>query len=344
VKQEEDKRRWFSVSEADKAKRLDAFLALHVQGLTRSRVQDLIKSGFVRVNQSLSKPGYRLKPGDHVEVTVPSPEPLRLAPEAVAFEILHEDPWLIVVNKPPGVVVHPAPGHFTGTLVHGLLGHCKDLSGIGGVMRPGIVHRLDKDTSGLMVVAKNDAAHAVLSRQFKSGQITKRYVALVHGIPKERQGEIHLPIGRHPVRRKEMSVQASKGRMAKTLWEKKEELAGLFSVLVVSPKTGRTHQIRVHLSHIGYPIVGDPVYGYRRSWWKKRFSEEPEVLGRIERHMLHAGTLGFVHPQSGEYREFTAPVPPDMELVLEMLRKANLSPIRVQNVRASTGRGFCSRD
>ncbi len=320
MKQEEDSRSCFSVSEADKAQRLDAFVVLQMQDLTRSRVQELIKSGFVRVNHSLSKPGYRLKPGDHVEVTLPPPEPLRLEPEAVTFELVYEDPWLIVVNKPPGIVVHPAPGHFTGTLVHGLLRHCKDLSGIGGVMRPGIVHRLDKDTSGLMVVAKNDAAHAFLSRQFKEGGITKRYVALVHGIVKEQKGEIHLPIGRHPVRRKEMSVQPSKGRVAKTLWEKKEELAGLFSLLSVSPKTGRTHQIRVHLSHIGYPIVGDPVYGHRRSWWKKRFPEEPEVLSRIERQMLHAGTLGFVHPQGGDYREFTAPVPQDMELVLEMLR------------------------
>jgi len=320
VKQEEDNRHCFSVSEADKTQRLDAFVVLQMQDLTRSRVQELIKSGFVRVNDGLSKPGYRLKPGDHIEVALPPPQPLRLEPEAVTFELVYEDPWLIVVNKPPGVVVHPAPGHFTGTLVHGLLRHCKDLSGIGGVMRPGIVHRLDKDTSGLMVVAKNDAAHAFLSRQFKAGEITKRYVALVHGVPKGQKGEIHLPIGRHPVRRKEMSVQTSKGRVAMTLWEKKEELAGLFSLLSVSPKTGRTHQIRVHLSHIGYPIVGDPVYGHRRSWWKKRFPEEPEVLSRIERQMLHAGTLGFVHPQSGGYREFTAPVPPDMKLVLEMLR------------------------
>ena len=320
MKQEGDNRYSFSVNEADKAQRLDAFLVLQTKDLTRSRIQELIKSGFVRVNHHLSKPGYRLKTGDHIEVTLPPLQPLRLEPEPVTFELIHEDPWLIVVNKPPGVVVHPAPGHFTGTLVHGLLQHCKDLSGIGGVMRPGIVHRLDKDTSGLMVVAKNDAAHAFLSAQFKAGKVTKRYVALVHGIMKEQKGEINLPIGRHPVKRKEMSIQPTKGRVAKTLWEKKEELAGLFSLLSVSPKTGRTHQIRVHLSHIGYPIVGDPVYGHRRSWWKKRFPEDPGLLIRIERQMLHAGTLGFVHPQGGDYREFTAPLPADMEGVLKMLK------------------------
>lgn len=320
MKQEGDGKYSFSVNDTDKAQRLDAFLVLETKDLTRSRVQELIKTGFVRVNHHLSKSGYRLKTGDLVEVTLPPLQPLRLDPEPVAFELIYEDPWLIVVNKPPGVVVHPAPGHFTGTLVHGLLQHCKDLSGIGGVMRPGIVHRLDKDTSGLMVVAKNDAAHAFLSAQFKAGEVTKRYVALVHGIVKEERGEINLPIGRHPVRRKEMSIQPSKGRVAKTLWEKKEELAGLFSLLTVSPKTGRTHQIRVHLSHIGYPIVGDPVYGYRRSWWKKRFPEEAGVLSRIERQMLHAGALGFVHPQGGGYREFKAPLPADMEVVLEMLK------------------------
>ena len=321
MKQEEDSRHLFSVNEADTAQRLDAFLVLQSRNLTRSRVQELIRSGFVRVNHHLSKPGYRLKTGDHIEVTLPPPQPLRLDPEPVSFELIYEDPWLIVVNKPPGIVVHPAPGHFTGTLVHGLLQHCTDLSGIGGVMRPGIVHRLDKDTSGLMVVAKNDAAHAYLSAQFKAGKVTKNYVALVHGIVKGGKGEINLPIGRHPVRRKEMSVQPSKGRVAKTLWEKQEELAGLFSLLSVSPKTGRTHQIRVHLSHVGYPIVGDPVYGPRRGWWKKRFPEDSGLSGLIERQMLHAGTLGFVHPQGGDYREYTAPLPADMELVLEMARK-----------------------
>jgi 23S rRNA pseudouridine1911/1915/1917 synthase len=321
VNQEAGSRYSFSVDEADKTQRLDAFLVLKTQDLTRSRVQELIRSGFVRVNHELTKPGYRLKPGDRIEVMLPPLQPLCLDPEPVAFEVVYEDPWLIVVNKPPGIVVHPAPGHFTGTLVHGLLLHCKDLSGVGGVVRPGIVHRLDKDTSGLMVVAKNDAAHVALSKQFKAGEVTKRYVALVHGIMKGQRGEIDLPISRHPVRRKEMSVQPFKGRVARTLWEKTEELAGLFSLLCVSPKTGRTHQIRVHLSHIGYPIVGDPVYGHRRSWWKKRFPEDSGVLSRIERQMLHAGTLGFVHPQGGDYREFTAPLPDDMELVLEMLRK-----------------------
>ena len=190
VKQEGDRTTSFPVRETDRAQRLDAFLAGQFKDLTRSRIQELIKTGWIRVNDRLSKPGYRLKTGDVLEVTLPPLQSPRLEPEPVAFEVIYEDPWLIVVNKPPGVVVHPAPGHFTGTLVHGLLRHCKDLSGIGGVMRPGIVHRLDKDTSGLMVVAKNDAAHAFLSAQFKAGAVTKRYLALVHGIVKAKSGEI----------------------------------------------------------------------------------------------------------------------------------------------------------
>ena len=235
--------------------------------------------------------------------------------------MIYEDSSLIVLNKPPGLVMHPSPGHSTGTLVHGLLHHCRDLSGIGGVSRPGIVHRLDKDTSGLLVVAKSDRVHNALAGQFKAGEVIKKYLALVHGIVHGDKGEIDLPIARHPKRRKEMSVVASGGKRAITFWKKIEELANEFSLLSVAPKTGRTHQIRVHLSHMGHPVLGDPVYGHRTSRWKKRFPSTPAVLAKIERQMLHAEILGFVHPGSNKYCEFHAPVPNDMAHLLKTLKR-----------------------
>lgn len=286
--------------------------------MTRSRVQELIRRGDVRINQRTAKPSYRLKPGDIIYLSIPPASPCHLEPEQVAFSVIHEDSFLIVIDKPPGVVVHPAPGHYTGTLVHGLLRHCRDLSGIGGELRPGIVHRLDKDTSGLVVVAKSDEAHRFLAAQFKAKQVVKEYAAIVHGIPKGEQGVIDLPIARHPVKRKEMSVVSRGGREAVTHWRKEEQLAGTFSLLMVTPRTGRTHQIRVHLAHAGHPIAGDPVYGYRKVWWKRHFPGGQDV---VKRQMLHAGKLGFFHPGSGEYRVFRAPVPEDMQRVLDLLRK-----------------------
>jgi 23S rRNA pseudouridine1911/1915/1917 synthase len=302
----------FLIIRGEENKRADAFLSSRIEGLTRSRVQSLIKQGSVLVNKEPAKASYRLRAGDRVELRIPAEAPYRLEPEPVKFALIYQDASLIVVNKPPGLVIHPAPGHLRGTLVHGLLGHSRNLSGIGGVLRPGIVHRLDKDTSGLLVVAKDDRAHGLLAAQFKAGEVKKRYLALVHGITKESLGEIDLPIGRHPKRRKEMAVASSGGRMALTTWEKLEELGGRFSVLSVVPKTGRTHQIRVHLSYIGHPIVGDPVYGYKQNWWKKHFSAKDGTLPQIPRQMLHAETLGFIHPDSGDFCEFKAPMPRDM--------------------------------
>lgn len=315
---EPDRIQLFHVTVHDQNERLDQFLASHATELTRSRAQELIRRGCVRVNEGTAKPSYRLKTGDAIALSLPPARPYHLEPERVEFAVIHEDLSLIVVNKPPGVVIHPAPGHYTGTLVHGLLQHCRDLSGIGGELRPGIVHRLDKDTSGLVVVAKNDQAHAFLSAQFKAKEVTKQYVAIVHGIVKDEQGTIDLPIARHPVRRKEMSVVPSGGRRALTLWCKKEELSGRFSLVLVTPKTGRTHQIRVHLAHAGHPIVGDPVYGYRRGWWKRHF---PEGQDEVKRQMLHAEKIGFLHPESRVYCEFHAPLPNDMERVLDLLRR-----------------------
>ena len=273
----------------------------------------------MQVNGQSPKASYRLKKGDLVTLNIPPAQPCILEPEPVHFTLVYEDPSLIVLNKPPGLVIHPAPGHQRGTLVHGLLQHCRDLSGVGGVMRPGIVHRLDKDTSGLLVVAKNDHAHLFLAQQFKAGSVTKRYLAVVHGRMKTGRGEIDLPIGRHPKKRKEMTVLASGGRRSLTRWEKLQELGERFSLLRVSPKTGRTHQIRVHLSHAGHPIVGDPLYGYKKRMWKKHFPMDSDIMPLVQRQMLHAQTLGFMHPDTGAYCTFEAPVPPDMEELIDAL-------------------------
>jgi 23S rRNA pseudouridine1911/1915/1917 synthase len=324
VEQPADRFFFFLISEEGRDQRIDAFLALRIEVLTRSRIQELIRDGAVQVNNRPIKPSYRLKLSDEVSVTIPPARPYHLEPEAVRFALIHEDPSLIILNKPPGLVVHPSPGHLTGTLVHGLLTHCRDLSGIGGILRPGIVHRLDKDTSGLLVVAKTDKAHSLLSAQFKAGAVKKRYLALVHGITRSKAGRIDLPIARHPIRRKEMAVVQEGGKKALTLWKKIEDLGGRFSLLSVMPKTGRTHQIRVHLSSIGHPIVGDTVYGFKRQGWKKHlFLKNGRELG-VERQMLHAETLGFVHPESGEYREYRAPLPEDMTGMMERLKSLDL--------------------
>lgn len=304
--------------------RLDTYISSRSIDLTRSRIQALIKNGHVKVNNSLSKPSYRLKAGDHILVSIPPLPSQVLEPESVEFSIVHEDSSLIVVDKPAGVVVHPGPGHATGTLVHGLIRHCRDLSGIGGVFRPGIVHRLDKDTSGLIVAAKNDQSHAFLARQFKAGMVKKQYVAIVHGQIKGDEGEIDLSIVRHPKKRKQMSVTHSGGRRALTLWQKAEVFHSYFSLLMVAIKTGRTHQIRVHLSHIGHPVVGDQVYGYGRNWWKRHPLHKKGVLPAIDRQMLHAKKLGFIHPVEGRYMEFEAQMPDDMVRVVQSLKQLNL--------------------
>jgi len=299
--------------------RLDVFLSNRSTGLSRSRIQSLIKGGYAKVNSCPSKPSHRLKAGDQVFLTVPPPSILTLEPDEVEFGIIYEDASLIVLSKPAGVVVHPSPGHSKGTLVHGLLKHCKDLSGIGGALRPGIVHRLDKDTSGLMIVAKNDQAHESLARQFRSGMVKKEYLALVHGPVKGDNGEIDLPIARHPTKRKEMAVALSGGRRSLSLWKKMKEFRSGFSLLSVCIKTGRTHQIRVHLSHLGHPVAGDPVYGYGSNWSKQVHPGVRNALPAINRQMLHSMRLGFIHPLQGRYREFEAGVPEDMKNLLLIL-------------------------
>ena len=310
---------FYSITAEDENKRIDAFLASQVKDLTRSRGQSLIRNGNVKVNDLSVKVSYRLKTGDLISLFIPPVLPWRLQPEKMDLPIVHEDSSIIVLNKPPGLVIHPAPGHKDGTLVHGLLHHCRDLSGIGGILRPGIVHRLDKDTSGLMVVAKNDYSHGFLSDQFKKGTVNKRYIALVHGILKGKDGEIDLPISRHPKKRKEMAVMPSKGKRALTFWQKKEEIGDRFTLLSVILKTGRTHQIRIHLAHLGHPVVGDPVYGPKKNWWKTHCPRAIDIVSNIKRQMLHAELLGFVHPDSGAYCEFTTPLPDDIEQIIKGL-------------------------
>lgn len=319
----------FVVSEQDQGVRLDLFLASRSIGLSRAKAQALIREGLASVDDRAVKANYRLRVGDKVGVSIPPAAPAEaLEPESVDFTVVYEDASLIVLNKPPGVVVHPAPGHSSGTLVHGLIFHCKDLAGIGGKLRPGIVHRIDKDTSGLMVVAKNDHTHEALARQFKAGKVKKRYLAVVHGRLRGKQGKIDLPIARHPKKRKEMSVAHSGGRGALSIWQKIEDFEIGFSLLSISIKTGRTHQIRVHLSHIGHPVVGDTVYGYGENWWKRYPSLQRDAFSCVKRQMLHAECLAFQHPECCRYCEFQAAPPEDMENFLLMLRKSDSGTFR----------------
>jgi len=311
----------FSINSEDADQRIDTFLASQIDECTRSRIQGLIKTGFVKVNHTVPKVSYRTSPGDRVELTVPAPRPWYLDPEPVELDLIYEDSSLIVLNKPANMVTHPAPGHSSGTIVHGLLQHCRDLSGIGGILRPGIVHRLDKDTTGVLVIAKNDRIHEALNQQFQARTVLKRYRAVVHGCMLEKSGEIDLPLARHPKKRKEMAVLPANGRESLTLWKTLESYPAGFSQLAVSPKTGRTHQIRVHLSYIGHPIVGDRIYGYKKEWWRRYQPKLSGLSKLVKRHMLHAEILGFIHPDTGKYCEFRAEIPPDMKQVMDELRK-----------------------
>lgn len=291
--------------------RLDRFLADACGGLTRSALQNLIEQGAAAVNGQPAPKRYKVRAGDCVTLTVPDPRPLEAQPQNIPLDIVYEDAHLIVVNKPKGMVVHPAPGNPDGTLVNALLYHCGDsLSGINGVMRPGIVHRIDKDTSGLLIVAKNDMAHQRLAEQIQAHSFTREYRAIVYGNVKEDQGTVDQPIGRHPVERKKMAVlpQSPAARRAVTHYVVEERLKG-FTYLRLRLETGRTHQIRVHMAYLGHPVAGDPVYGPKK------------VLTFLQGQCLHAGKIGFVHPRTGEYLEFTAPLPAYFSDFLEKLRR-----------------------
>jgi 23S rRNA pseudouridine1911/1915/1917 synthase len=308
-----------NVGNADAGRRFDLFLSSALKDCSRSRAVQLIRSGLVTVGGEHKKPGYRLQAGERVTGSLPAPIPTATLPEPIPLDILFEDAHLLVLNKRPGMVVHPAPGHATGTLVNALLHHCRDLSGIGGELRPGIVHRLDKETSGVMVVAKDESALNHLAAQFKGRTIGKTYLALVRGQVREDGGEILLPIGRHQVHRKKMSVRSRRGRTAHTLWKVRQRYSGA-TLLEVSLKTGRTHQIRVHCASIGHPILGDTVYGGRRGKNTPILKDmEGNALSLPRRQMLHAWRLSFNHPASEERMTVESPPPEDMAEVMERL-------------------------
>ena len=308
----------FVVDNSDAGMRLDTYLSQRVFELTRSQIKKLVQEHTILLNHLSSKPASILRKGDVITGSIPPPRRLDVIPQDIPLEILYEDPWIIVVNKPAGMVVHPGAGIDSGTLVHALLFHCRDLSQINGIIRPGIVHRLDKNTSGVMVAAKNAAAHHHLSAQFRTRQIGKRYIALIHGEMREWEGIVEAPLGRHPKERKRISIHTRKGRNAITQWRVIKRFRG-FSLLEVIPKTGRTHQIRAHLSSQGHPIVGDPQY-CRGKWIERiRDPQARERIRALKRQALHSERLGLVHPRSGEFMEFNAPLPEDMAGIIQFL-------------------------
>ncbi len=293
----------------DGGERLDVFLTESIDGMTRSRIQKLISDNNITVNGLFVKANCKLKPGDIVEVTVPAPKETELAAEEIPLDIVYEDESMLVVNKPQGMVVHPAAGNLSGTLVNALMAHCGDnLSGINGEIRPGILHRIDKDTSGLLLVAKNDKAHLGLSEQIKEHSLTREYLCIVHGNIKDDSGTIDAPIGRDPKDRKKMTITDKNSRNAVTHFFVLERFQK-YTFIKCRLETGRTHQIRVHMSKNGHPIVGDGVYGRKK--------EEFKLNGQL----LHAWKVGFVHPETGEYMEFERDVPEYFEQVLATLRR-----------------------
>lgn len=287
--------------------RIDKYLSEQLEDMTRSHIQKLIKENMVRVNGMAVKSNFKLSASDQIEVEIPELKEPDILPENILLDILYEDQDILVVNKPKGMVVHPAPGHYTGTLVNAIMYHCKDnLSGINGVLRPGIVHRIDMDTTGSLLICKNDRAHQALAEQLKEHSITRKYHAIVHGRLKEDEGTIDKPIGRHPIDRKKMSVHCTNGREAITHYRVLKRFQQ-FTYIECQLETGRTHQIRVHMSSIGHPILGDQIYGPAKCPYK------------LQGQTLHAKVLGITHPITGEYMEFDAPLPDYFQALLEKM-------------------------
>lgn len=300
-------RQKYLVPEEQEDVRIDRYLAESCESLSRSYIQKLLKNGEVLVDGKAVKASYRVCPGDQVLVDIPEAVQPEIQAQDMELDILYEDSDVILVNKPKGMVVHPAAGHLNDTLVNGLMAHCRDqLSGINGVMRPGIVHRIDMDTTGVLIACKNDFAHNQIAAQLKEHSITRKYLAVVHGVIKEDEGTVDAPIGRHPVERKKMSVNEKNGRHAVTHYRVLRRFSG-YTYIECQLETGRTHQIRVHMASIGHPLVGDEVYGPR----KCPFS--------LQGQTLHAAVLGFIHPRTGEYLELWAPLPEYFEKLLKKL-------------------------
>lgn len=300
------KKQYFEVDENWDAERLDRYLSEIYAEQSRSFFQKLIKEGHVTVNQAVQKANYRLKAGEIVEFEIPDAVPVQIEPENIPLDVLYEDDDLLIVNKPKGMVVHPAIGHYSGTLVNAIMYHCKEsLSGINGEIRPGIVHRIDKDTTGSLIVCKNDEAHTKIAAQIKEHSVTRKYVGVVAGNFKEDGGTVEGAIGRHPVDRKKMAINEKNGKPAITHYRVLQPLKSA-SYMEFSLETGRTHQIRVHMASISHPLLGDTVYGSQKNPYK------------LQGQALHAKTIGFVHPSTGEYMEVSAPIP---EYMLKLVHK-----------------------
>ncbi|MBU3111832.1 RluA family pseudouridine synthase [Clostridium lacusfryxellense] len=298
----------FKVDESSVGTRLDVFIAKELEDKSRSYIQGIIEGGNAIVNGKCRKSNFKLKLDDAINLTVPEPVELNVKAEDIPLDIIYEDSDVIVINKPQDMVVHPAPGNYSGTLVNALLNHCTDLSGINGVLRPGIVHRIDKDTSGALVVAKNDNAHNSLAAQLKDHSMTRSYVALVEGIIKDNEGTIDEPMGRHPKDRIKMAIVES-GKKAVTHFKVLERFESN-TLVECNLETGRTHQIRVHMAKIGHPLVGDLIYGFK----KQRFN--------LKGQALHAKKLGFIHPSTNDYMEFTTPLPNYLEKLIVKLKNS----------------------
>ncbi len=310
-------------AEDNPGERLDSFIAASLPDISRSQIKKLIDSQAITIAGAAVKASHKLRGGETIFIELPDPEPTEAIPENIPLAVLYEDSDVIVVDKAAGMVVHPAAGHASGTLVNALLYHCEDLAGIGGALRPGIVHRIDKDTSGVMIATKNDQSHIHLAQQFKDHSINRVYVALVHGIPKTARGTIDLPIGRHPVQRKKMSSQGRQTKHAVTHWSvlKKYPEAQL-SLVEFKLETGRTHQIRVHFSEQGHPLVADPLYGRPISSFKR----DPQLISLVKTlpgQALHAKTLGFIHPKTEEYLEFSSEIPEILGKIITYLDLQN---------------------